>query len=135
MAGRIIGSLVASALLGGGFLAWQAGPQGRSEILASIGTGFHFTAKVIGWFLLVGVLPWATYFMSTWVAHFRRNAAGAALVAGYTAVETGLLYWMFDGAVQSATAWVFFIAAVLIALLYNVLICDWIAERFGGETA
>jgi hypothetical protein len=135
MAGRIIGSLIVSALLGGGFLAWQAGPQGRSEMLSAIGTGFSVVGKVLGWLLLVGVAPFATYFLSTWVAQFRRNSAGAALVVFYTAVEAGILAWLFNGGIQGAAPWVFYIAAVLIALLYNVLICDWVAERFGGETA
>ena len=135
MAGRIIGSLIGSALLGGGFLAWQAGPQGRSEILSSIGGGFALVGKVLGWLMLVGVLPWATYFMSTYAARFRHNAAGAMLVAFYTAIDSVLLAWMFDWSMRGATGWIFYSAAVLTALLYNVLICDWIAERFGGETA
>ena len=47
--------------------------------------------KTIGWFVLVGVLPWATYFMSTAAGRFRHNAAGAVLVGAYTAVEAVML--------------------------------------------
>jgi hypothetical protein len=98
-------------------------------------TSVALVGKVIGWLMLVGVLPWATYFMSTYAARFRHNAAGAALVAFYTAIDSVLLAWMFDWSMRGATGWIFYSAAVLTALLYNVLICDWIAERFGGETA
>jgi len=132
--GRVISGIVGTLLLGLIFAAWKAGPEVRGEWLASLGGAASVVGKTIGWFVLVGVVPWATYFLSTGAARFRRNAAGAVLVGAYTAIEAVLLAWMFGWGIQSGTSWIFFSAAVLIALLYNVLICDWIAERF-GETA
>lgn len=122
--GKIVSGLVAVAVIAAGIAAWRMDPAVRSAMLGGLG-------KALGWFALVAVVPWATFFLSTWVRKFDRNAAGAALVFGYTAAEGTMLAWLFDWGVSGATAWVFFAAAVLIALAYNLLACDWIADRFG----
>jgi hypothetical protein len=57
------------------------------------------------------------------------NGAGAALVGGITLVEAGVLAWLFEWSIAGATAWVFYAAAVLLAGVYNLLACDWIAEK------
>jgi hypothetical protein len=133
--GRVIGGVVSALLLGLVFAAWQAGPEARGQWMASIGGAAAVVGKTLGWLALVGVAPWATYFLSTAAGRFQTNLAGIALVAAYTAVEAVLLAWMFNWQIQGGASWIFFSAATLIALLYNVLICDWIAERFGGQSA
>jgi hypothetical protein len=50
-------------------------------------------------------------------------------VLGYTAIEATVLAWLFGWSVGGATAWVFYAAAVLLAGVYNLLACDWIAEK------
>jgi hypothetical protein len=131
--GKIVGGIVALAVVTAGIALFRMDPAARNAAMGSVGHGLGVFGRVLGWLALVGVIPWATFFLSTWVARFERNAAGAALVVVYTAGEGALLAWLFDWGVQGATAWIFFAAAVLVALLYNVLICDWIAERWGGE--
>jgi len=123
--GKIVSGLVGVVVFAAAISLWRMDPEVRSAWLG--GTG-----KSIGWFGLVAVVPWATFFLSTWVARFESNAAGAALVFFYTAVEAVMLAWLFDWNIAGATAWIFYTAAVLLALVYNLLICDWIAERFGG---
>ena len=44
-------------------------------------------------------------------------------------MEAAVLAWLFDWSIAGATAWVFYAAAVLVAGVYNLLTCDWIAER------
>lgn len=122
--GKIVSGLVGVIVIAAAISLWRMDPEVRSAWLG--GTG-----KSLGWFALVAAVPWATFFLSTWAKSFDSNAAGAGLVFFYTAVEAVLLAWLFDWGVSGATAWIFFSAAVLIALVYNVLICDWIAERFG----
>ena len=123
--GKIVGGLVTAAVLAAGIAFWRMDPDTRGAIFGGLG-------KSLGWFALVAAAPWATFFLSTWAARFEKNVAGAALVFFYTAVEGVLLAWLFDWGVRGATGWIFFTAAVLVALVYNLLVCDWIAERFGG---
>lgn len=123
--GKIVGGLVGIVVIAAGIAAWRMDPATRNAMLS--GTG-----KSLGWFALILAVPWATFFLTTWVARFEKNLAGAALVVGYSLIEAVLLAWLFDWSIAGATAWIFYAAAVLIALVYNVLICDWIAERFGS---
>jgi hypothetical protein len=130
--GRIVGGVMTAAVLAGGIALWRMEPAQWDSLKSGTGSVLSFTAKLIGWVLVVGVLPWATFFLSTYAEKFSRNAAGVVLVAFYTALGVTGLLWLFDWSLHSATAWVFFVAAGMIALVYNVLICDWIAERFAG---
>lgn len=123
--GKIVGGMVTVAVLAAGIAFWRMDPEVRSAIFGGFG-------KSLGWFAVVAAGPWATFFVSTWAARLDKNIAGAGVVFAYTAVEATLLAWLFDWGVRGATGWIFFTAAVLIALVYNLLICDWIAERFGG---
>ena len=59
------------------------------------------------------------------------HAAGAVLVLGYTVVGVVVLLWLFDFAVAGAMGWTFVAAAALLAAVYNLLTCDWIAEKLG----
>jgi FtsH-binding integral membrane protein len=120
--GKIATGLVALAVVAGTISWFQTPEATRDEILA--GTG-----KIVSWFLVMLVVPWVTFFLIGWVARLERNAAGAVLVAVYTAAEAAVLAWLFDWSIQGATAWVFFAAAVLIAGVYNLFTCDWIAEK------
>jgi FtsH-binding integral membrane protein len=101
---------------------WRMDPVEQEEILGRIG-------RMISWAVLVLILPWATWFLTRWAARKDTNAAGAMLVLSYTLVEAVLLGWLFDFSLNGAAAWTAFVAAVLVAGFYNVLICDWIAER------
>jgi FtsH-binding integral membrane protein len=85
--------------------------------------------RIASWLGVVLLVPWATFFVTAWVARRESNAAGAAMVAVYTIIEVVLLAWLFDFRVPGATAWTFLIAAALFAGVYNLLTCDWIAER------
>ena len=57
------------------------------------------------------------------------NLAGGGLIVGYTAIEAVLLAWLFSWSIKGPTAVGLFIAAVLVAGAYNLLTCDWIAEK------
>lgn len=124
--GKVVAGAVALGVIAGGISWWQMDPDTRHAIWT--GTG-----RILGWLGLVLVVPWATFFLSTWVAKYERNSAGAALVAAYTLIEAILLGWMFHWAFSHSVAgWVMFAVGVLLAAVYNLFACDWIAERFGG---
>jgi FtsH-binding integral membrane protein len=115
--------VVALAVVAGGISWWQMDEATRHMLLS--GTG-----RIVSWLGIVLLAPWATFFLTTWVAKRESNAAGAALVAGYTVVEAILLAWLFDWNVPGATAWTFLVVGALFAAVYNLLVCDWLAEKF-----
>ena len=120
--GKVTAGVVALAVIAGGISWWQMEPDTRQMLLR--GTG-----KIAAWFGVVLFLPWVSFFVTTWVAKRESNVVGAMLVAGYTIIETLLLAWLFDWTLPGATAWTFLIVGMLVAGAYNLLACDWIAER------
>ena len=120
--GKVVAGAVMLAVVAAGISWWQMDEATRQMLLS--GTG-----KIVAWLLVVLFAPWATFFLTTWVAKRESNAAGAALVASYTVLEAVLLAWLFDFNVPSATAWTFLVVGALFAAVYNLLVCDWLAEK------
>lgn len=127
--GKIVGGLVSAAVVGMGITWWFMEPAKREQILTGTGHFFGNVVTVIGWLLVVGVLPWVTFYFIGWVGSLGHNIAGAILVLGYTAIESVLLAWLFNWSIHGATAIVFFSGATLLAGAYNLFACDWIAEK------
>jgi hypothetical protein len=123
--GKVISGLVALAVIAAGISWWQMDPQTRSALVT--GTG-----RIVSWLGVVLLLPWATFFLIGRVGRTDSNAAGAGLVVGYTLLEGLLLAWLFGWSMQGAAAWMFVAAAVLVAGVYNLFACDWIAEKVNG---
>jgi hypothetical protein len=82
--GKVVAGAVALAVIAAGISWWQMDEATRQMLLS--GTG-----KIVSWLLVVLFVPWATFFLTTWVAKRESNAAGAALVATYTVLEAVLL--------------------------------------------
>lgn len=123
IASIVIGGAVALGVVVGAISWFQMSPDERSAILGTVG-------RVLAWFGIVLVLPWATYFATTAIARRDSNGAGAALVAGYTLLDAIVLAWLLGMAVpQTAATGVMVVLGLLVALAYNLLACDWIAER------
>ena len=122
MAGKIMTGVVALAVIVGAITWWSMEPASRQAILA--GTG-----RIIAWFGIVVLLPWATFFVIAPVAKRESNLAGGILVAGYTVLELLLLFWLFRWKIDGAAAWTFVCLGGLVAAVYNVFTCDWIAEK------
>jgi hypothetical protein len=119
---RVAAGVVTVGLLGGGFAWYQLNPDGFHAALGSAG-------RALAWLALVGVAPFATFFLTAKAAKMDSNAAGAALVAGYTLVEAVLLLWLFGWSVSGAFQWTLFLLGVLTSVAYNLLVCDWLAEK------
>src|SRR5687767_2338449 len=122
--GKILTGLVALAVIAAAISWWQMEPETRSMLVR--GTG-----KIVAWVLIVIVAPWATFFLSVRAGKLDSNLAGAALVLTYTAVELALLAWLFDWQIRGAAGWSFVVAGGLLAAVYNLFTCDWIAEKLG----
>src|SRR5579864_9394481 len=93
--GKVVAGAVALAVVAAGISWWQMDPATRQEMLS--GTG-----RIVSWLLVVLLAPWATFFVTAWVARQESNAAGAALVLVYTVLETVLLAWLFHFHVPGA---------------------------------
>lgn len=120
--GKIAGGVAALVVVIGGITWFYMAPETRSAILGGAG-------KILAWFGIVLLVPWATFFLIGWVARMQSNLAGAVLVGAYTLLEFLLLLWLFDWSVRGAAAWTFAMLGCLLAATYNVFACDWIAEK------
>lgn len=120
--GKVATGLVALAVIAGAVSWFQMDPGTRHEIVSG-------TMRIIGWFAVVIVIPWVTFFLIGSVARLESNFAGGALIFGYTALEAVLLAWMFSWSIKGGTAVGFYSAAVLLAAAYNLFTCDFIAEK------
>ena len=119
--GKIAAGVVALAVIAGAISWWQMSPGTRDGLLR--GTG-----HILAWLGVVLAVPWAAFFLIGRVGKMDSNAAGAALVTGITVLEAVLLGTLF-GWHHDAMGWTFLIAAVLLAGVYNLFTCDWIAEK------
>src|SRR3954462_7235423 len=106
--GKVVAGAVALAVVAAGISWWQMDEATRQMLLS--GTG-----KIVSWLLIVLLVPWATFFLTTWVAKRQSNGAGAALVLAYTVLEAVCLAWLFHWHVPGATAWTFLGAGTLFA--------------------
>ena len=120
--GKVVSGICGLVVVIAGLSWWRMDAATKQMLLS--GTG-----KIVSWFGVVLLVPWATFFLIGWVGRRDNNAAGAALVLGYTALEALMLAWLFDWHMPGATAWSFFAVGALVAGVYNLLACDWIAEK------
>jgi hypothetical protein len=120
--GKVLTGILALAVIAGAISWWRMDPADRSLILTNIG-------RLAGWAGIVLVAPWATFFVIGRVGKMDSNLAGGILVLMYTATELVLLLWLFDWSISGAGRWTFAIFGCLLAAVYNLLTCDWIAEK------
>ena len=129
IAGKIVGGVVALLVIIAAVSWFTMAPADRQQILSDTGRVLKWIGIAIGWLLIVAAVPWATFLVIRKAAEFDNNLAGAALVVVYTAAEAVLLGWLYAWRVHGPAAWAFFAAATLVAGVYNLLACDWIAEK------
>jgi hypothetical protein len=120
--GKIVGGVVALVVIVAGISWWRMDPAARQHLMGNAG-------RIAGWFGIVLFLPWATFFVIGRVGRMESNLAGGALVVVYTALEMVLLAWLFNWSVGGATGWTFMGFGCLLAAVYNLFTCDWIAEK------
>jgi hypothetical protein len=120
--GKVVGGIVALGVIVAAISWWRMDPAARQHILTN-------TGRIAGWFGIVLFLPWATFFIIGRIARVESNFAGALLVLIYTALEVLMLAWLFNWNVAGATGWTFMALGCLLAAVYNLFTCDWIAEK------
>jgi hypothetical protein len=122
MVGKVVTGLVALAVVAAGISWWQMDPDTRTMLVT--GTGHIFA-----WLGVVLAFPWVSFAIIGWVGRMDSNAAGGVLVGVYAVAETVLLAWLFNWKIAGSAGWTFLLLGGLVAGVYNVLICDWIAEK------
>ncbi len=121
--GKIVAGTVALIVIVAAISWWQMDADSRNQVMAAAG-------KVVAWAFLVIVAPWVLFWVIAWVKRFERNSAGAALVILLTLAEAIVLGWLLDWQWGGgAASKVLTIAGIMLAGVYNVLACDWIAEK------
>lgn len=122
IAGKVTAGVIALAVVASAISWWQMDPVARQNLLSA-------TGRIVAWFGCVLLLPWATFFIITRIARFDSNLAGGLLVFAYTLLEFLLLFWLFNWSFPGPAAWVFVLLGTLLAAVYNLFTCDWIAEK------
>ena len=122
--GKIASGVVALVVIICVISWWRMDPQTKDMLLSGAG-------KIVAWLGVVLVVPWAGFFAVGWVGKFESNLASGVFVFLLTALEATLLAWLFNFSLPGATPWTFFGGATLVAGVYNLFTCDWIAEKVG----
>ena len=125
--GKYVGSKVVTAILavsGAGAVIWF---WKHPEDLATIWLTIKY---VLVWLGIVLALPWATFFMTTWVVAKESNAAAATLLLGYTLVDLVAAFFLMGGVRgHDLLTWMVLVLGFLSAGVYNFLVCDFQASR------
>lgn len=119
---KLVGAAALLAVIIAAVGWWQMEPAARDNLLGGAG-------RILAWLGVVVVLPFAGFALIGRVARMGSNLAGGVLVATFTLLELLLLLWLWDWSVHGRTAWTFLAVGVLLAGVYNVLLCDWIASK------
>jgi hypothetical protein len=122
ISGRIVTGLVALGVVAAAISWWQMDESTRQTLVA--GTG-----RILAWFGVMLAWPWVSFAIIARVAKMESNLAGGVLVGAYTVAEVVLLAWLFHWHMPNATAWTFLFLGGLVSGVYNILVCDWIAEK------
>lgn len=120
--GKVVGGAVALGVITAAITWWQMEPETRQTIISN-------TGRILMWLGIVLVTPWATFFLSAQVAKLESNLAGGVLVLAYSTGEVVLLAWLFEWKIEGASQWTFVLLGFLLACVYNLFTCDWIAEK------
>ena len=100
------------------------------EALATIWLTVKYALVWIGFVL---VLPWATFFITPWVASKDSNAAAALMLIGYLLADSLLAIWLMGGVRgHNLFAWAVVLLGFLSAGVYNFKVCEYQAERAEG---
>jgi hypothetical protein len=120
--GKVVSGLVALVVIVCAVSWYRMDPQTKDALIS--GTG-----KITSWLGVVLIVPWLSFALIARVGKMRSNAAGAMLVLGLTLAELLTLGWLFNWSIAGRTAWTFLLLGGLVAAIYNLLTCDWIAEK------
>jgi len=120
--GKVVTAILAAALLGGGYWCYK-----NPEDLKAVWHVVKYTAVWIG---VVAVLPWATFFVTTWVIAQDSNSAAALMLLGYLAADVVVALCLMGRVTELGTlTWMVLVLGFLSAAVYNFKVCEYLADR------
>jgi len=125
--GQYIGGKVVTAILvvsGAGAVIWF---WKHPEHLENI---WQIVKYAIVWIGIVLILPWATFFVTTWVVSKESNTAAALMLLGYLLADLVLAFALI-GRISGlgALTWMVLLLGFLSAGVYNYKVCEYHASR------
>lgn len=128
--GQYVGGKVVTAVLfvasAGAVIWFWRNPEQLQAIWAVI-------KYALVWLGVVLVLPWATFFVTTWVVAKDSNAAAALMLLGYLLVDVLFAVFLMGGpGGRSSLTWMVLVLGFLSAGVYNFKVCEFQAERLEG---
>ncbi len=125
--GQYVGGKVVTAILvvsGAGAVIWF---WKHPEHLQTIWQTLKY---VVAWIGFVLVLPWATFFVTPWVASKDSNAAAAVMLAGYVLADAIVAFCLIGRVTGlGGFTWILLLLGFLAAAVYNLKVCEHQAER------
>ena len=125
--GQYVGGKVVTAILvvsGAGAVIWF---WKHPEHLQTIWQTLKY---VVAWIGFVLVLPWATFFLTPWVASKDSNAAVAVMLAGYVLADAIVAFCLIGRVTGlGGFTWILLLLGFLAAAVYNLKVCEHQAER------
>ena len=88
---------------------------------------------VLVWLGVVLMLPWATFFVTSWVVAKDPNAVAALMLLGYLLIDAGLAFFLMGSLRGHNTlTWMVLLLGFLSAGVYNFKVCEFQADRLDG---
>ncbi len=123
--GRVVTAILVVASAGAVIWFWRH-PEQLEQI-------WKILKYVVAWMGFVLILPWATFFVTSWVISKDSNAAAALMLVGYLIADIVVAWWLM-GTVSGhyALTWVVLLLGFLSAGVYNFKVCEYQANRMEG---
>lgn len=122
---KVIGWIALALLILLGYGVYRMGPDGRGAVL-------NATGNTIFWLVLVAALPWMARLGIKRLVEIGENWVGLVLIATFTLIDLIVGLVLLGGWPTGMWGWLVSIAVMGIAATYNYLVCEYIAERYGG---
>ncbi|MBI4719518.1 MAG: hypothetical protein HY763_17110 [Planctomycetes bacterium] len=123
--GKVVTSILAALLIGGGIWFWN-----HPEQLATIWRTLQY---VLVWLGITVALPWATFFVTPWVVSKDSNAAAGLMLLGYTVADFVVAWWLIGSLRGLGTlSWMVLLLGFLAAAVYNFKVCEYQAQQAEG---
>lgn len=120
--GKVVTAVLVVASAGAVIWFWK-----HPEHLQTIWLTIKF---VLVWLGFVIVLPWATFFATSWVVSKDSNKAAAVMLLGYAAADVVFAFCLV-GSIRghNMLTWMVLLLGFLSAAVYNFKVCEFQAMR------
>jgi len=120
--GKAVTIILASCGVLAGIYFWQH-PEAWDALLHGVKYG-------VIWLGIVLALPWASFFIVSWVIRLESNRAAGLMLLGFTLCDALLAIWFMGGLRGHGTlGWGVVLFGLLAAAVYNFKVCEYQAER------